>query len=531
MSAAGVGQGEKWGAEVNVRATLNGGDGQAAEAILDASVVGADVVNRQSVRDDRPKSSAQRGRLRRRALMAADLAALLTACALVSFVTAAVQTASALEALLAALFLAAVLLSLWTGLATIYGLYRREEQRADLTTTDDIVPVVVLLSLASWVTLVVATLTGTTMPMSLVVGLWASAVVLVVAGRTVVRGLRQQWPKCVENTLIVGAGDIGQLLGRKLAQHPELGLKLVGFADDDPKAMRQDLTDIPVLGGPNDLAALVREHDIHRIVIAFSNEPHYRQLELVHTLRSLDVQIDLVPRLFEAIGPAVNVHYIEGLPLVALPSARATGFARAGKRTIDIVGSALILAVLSPLFLHIAWRVRRGSTGPVFFRQERLGENMKPFELLKFRTMEVDTDDAPHREYMRSIMDTSQTPTANNLYKLDRGDAVTKVGAWLRRTSLDELPQLINVLRGDMSLVGPRPCMAYESELFEPHHFDRFLVPAGMTGLWQVTARARTTFKEALDLDAAYARDWNLRLDLKLMMRTPAAVLRARGTA
>ena len=463
--------------------------------------------------------------------MAADFAALVAACALVSFVTAVVEEASALDAVLAALFLASVLLSLWAGLAVIYGLYRREEHRADLTSTDDVIPVMVILSLASWTTLVAATVTGANVPMSLVVGLWATAVVLVVVGRTVARGLRRQWPQSVENTLIVGAGDIGQLLGRKLAQHPELGLKLVGFADDDPKAMRQDLTDVPVLGGPSDLAALVREHDIHRIIIAFSNEPHYRQLELVHTLRSLDVQVDLVPRLFEAIGPAVNVHYIEGLPLVALPLARGTGLARVGKRAIDIAGSALALAVFSPLFLYIAWSVRRSSPGEVFFRQERLGENMKPFELLKFRTMEVDTDDAPHREYMRSIMDTSQTPAANNLYKLDRGDAVTDVGAWLRRTSLDELPQLINVLRGDMSLVGPRPCMAYESELFEPHHFDRFLVPAGMTGLWQVTARARTTFKEALDLDAAYARDWSLRLDLKLMMRTPVAVFRARGTA
>ena len=264
--------------------------------------------------------------------MAADAVALLTACALVSFVTAAVREASALEALLAALFLAVVLLSLWTGLATIYGLYRREEQRADLTTTDDVIPVVVILSLASWATLVAATLTDANMPMSLVVGLWASAVVLVVAGRTVARGLGRQWPQSVQNTLIVGAGDIGQLLGRKLAQHPELGLRLVGFADDDPKTMREDLADIPVLGGSSDLAALVREHDIHRIVIAFSNEPHYRQLELVHTLRSLDVQIDLVPRLFEAIGPAVNVHYVEGLPLVALPLARGTGLARGEAR-------------------------------------------------------------------------------------------------------------------------------------------------------------------------------------------------------
>jgi lipopolysaccharide/colanic/teichoic acid biosynthesis glycosyltransferase len=119
---------------------------------------------------------------------------------------------------------------------------------------------------------------------------------------------------------------------------------------------------------------------------------------------------------------------------------------------------------------------------------------------------------------------------ANGLYKLERGDAITNVGRWLRETSLDELPQLLNVLRGDMSLVGPRPCIPYETTLFAPHHFERFLVPAGITGLWQVTARSRATFVEALDLDVAYARGWSLGLDLRLLARTPLQVFRDRGT-
>ena len=237
-----------------------------------------------------------------------------------------------------------------------------------------------------------------------------------------------------------------------------------------------------------------------------------------------------MPRLFEAIGPAVDVHYIEGLPLVSLPTARGSELGRATKRAIDIVGSSLTLVLLSPLIVYIAWRIKRDSDGPILFRQQRLGENMEPFELLKFRTMRVGTDAREHREYVRTIMDTSQAPGEGNLYKLDRADSVTAFGSWLRRFSLDELPQLVNVLRGDMSLVGPRPCLDYELELFEPQHFDRFLVPAGMTGLWQVAARARTTFKEALDLDAAYARDWSLSLDLKLMVQTPVAVFRGRPT-
>jgi lipopolysaccharide/colanic/teichoic acid biosynthesis glycosyltransferase len=117
------------------------------------------------------------------------------------------------------------------------------------------------------------------------------------------------------------------------------------------------------------------------------------------------------------------------------------------------------------------------------------------------------------------------------MYKLDRNDSITRVGRWLRKTSLDELPQLINVLRGDMSLVGPRPCLRYETEYFEPYHFERFLVPAGVTGLWQVTARAKSTFGEALDMDVAYVRGWSLALDLRLLLRTPAQVLRPGATA
>jgi lipopolysaccharide/colanic/teichoic acid biosynthesis glycosyltransferase len=150
---------------------------------------------------------------------------------------------------------------------------------------------------------------------------------------------------------------------------------------------------------------------------------------------------------------------------------------------------------------------------------------------LKFRTMVVGTDDAEHREHIKMTMSAAAALSANGLYKLERGNAVTPFGRWLRRTSLDELPQLINVLRGDMSLVGPRPCIPYETEQFAPHHFERFLVPAGLTGLWQVTARAHATFGEALDMDVAYARGWSLALDLRLLCRTPVEMLRRTGTA
>jgi lipopolysaccharide/colanic/teichoic acid biosynthesis glycosyltransferase len=154
---------------------------------------------------------------------------------------------------------------------------------------------------------------------------------------------------------------------------------------------------------------------------------------------------------------------------------------------------------------------------------------MKEFTALKFRTMKVDTDASAHREYIRRIMSTAAESESSGLYKLERPDSTTRTGRWLRKTSLDELPQLINVLRGDMSLVGPRPCIPYEAENFHAHHHERFLMPQGITGLWQVTARANATYLEALDLDVAYVRDWSLGLDLRLLLRTPFQMLRQRG--
>jgi lipopolysaccharide/colanic/teichoic acid biosynthesis glycosyltransferase len=221
---------------------------------------------------------------------------------------------------------------------------------------------------------------------------------------------------------------------------------------------------------------------------------------------------------------------IEGFPLLGLTPARMPRSSRLLKRILDVVGASLLFVPTLPLTALIALLVRLDSPGPVLFRQVRLGMDMKEFTLLKFRTMREGTDEAPHRDYVRGLMDRGAAPGPGSLYKLSRDDSVTKVGRWLRRTSLDEWPQLINVIRGDMSLVGPRPCIPYETEFFAPHQFERFLVPAGLTGLWQVEARAHSTFAEALDLDVAYARGWSFGLDLRLLVRTPLLMLRRRET-
>ena len=430
------------------------------------------------------------------------------------------------------LVLFACSLPCWVFVAKVHGLYHQDAERADHCTTDDIVGIFHLVIIGAWLLLVVSRLQGSNGPG--IISLTAFgllAICLVPVCRTIARRLCRRSRAYVQNTVIVGAGDIGQLICRKLVKHPEYGANVVGFVDDSPKVRRSDLPEhLPVLGGPDRLPEIIERLHVERVVIAFSNHPVDELLALLRRLRPLPIQIDLVPWLFELIGARVAVHAVEGLTLIGLPPGRRSTSSRILKRGIDVVASAAGLIVLSPLMVYIAIRIWRDSPGPVLFRQTRLGIGMKEFTALKFRTMKIDTDQETHREYIRKTMSLRTAAEGNGLFKLDRGDSVTKVGRWLRRTSLDELPQLINVLIGDMSLVGPRPCIPYETENFEPHHSERFLMPQGITGLWQVAARANSTYLEALDLDVAYVRDWSLGLDLRLILRTPLQLLRQRGS-
>ena len=466
-----------------------------------------------------------RGTLVTRALLVADTVALSCAYAVAVAVEAASsgRGAATLTALLAAPPLMLV------G-ARLGGLYGRDEQRPDHSTLDELPSLFQLATAGTWIAVLVGWAAAGNIALAPAAAFWSASAVFLAVSRSTARAAVRRDPAYVQNTLIVGAGEVGQLVARKLLHHPEFGLRVVGFVDASPRELRSGIDGLPVLGAAKDAAHIVRAYDVDRVVVAFSNDRHDVLVPLLRALRDLSVQVDFVPRLFEAVGPVASVQLVEGLPLVSLPPARSSRVARRTKRIADVSIASGILFLTLPLLAWIAWRIKRDSPGPVLFRQTRLGERQTPFTLLKFRTMRVDTDAEPHREYIRAIMDISASPSANNLFKLDRSGDVTRVGAWLRRTSLDELPQLINVVRGDMSLVGPRPCMAYETEHFERHHFDRFLVPAGMTGLWQVTARAHSTFKEALDLDASYARSWSLKLDVALLVRTPLSLLRGKAT-
>jgi len=196
------------------------------------------------------------------------------------------------------------------------------------------------------------------------------------------------------------------------------------------------------------------------------------------------------------------------------------------KRLIDVSLSLVLIVMISPLLLLLWCLVRLTSSGPAFFRQERVGRNMRSFTMLKLRTMYVDNHDQIHRNYVTHLLSADEPSAAgdNGLFKLDQDPRVTRLGVWLRRTSLDELPQLLNVLHGEMSLVGPRPVLPWEAELFEERYRRRFLVKPGISGLWQVSGRSRLTMREALELDIEYADRQSLALDLSIILRTVPTV-------
>jgi exopolysaccharide biosynthesis polyprenyl glycosylphosphotransferase len=459
-------------------------------------------------------------------LLAASDAVALVAAFLVTI--AAVPTAGGRNGVNAeGLALFVVALPAWFVAARLYGLYAADPARELLGRAGEWASVGRLMVAGTWLVLAVAWLTGMGQPATARLVVFAAlAALFVVSGRAAVRVAARRRSVYSQSAVIVGAGEVGQLVARKLLHHPEYGIDLVGFVDAPPKRVRREVAGVPVLGVMEDLAAIVRERDVDRVIVAFSTHNDGDVLAHVRPLIRQDVRVDVVPRMFEIIGPDSGLPDVEGIPLFSLESHGRSRLALRVKRAIDIAGASLGLLLAAPVFLWAAWRIPRETAGPVFFRQTRLGAGMNEFTMLKFRTMTVDADASGHRDFVRQSM--NGDAAAGELYKLDRHDVITPTGRWLRRSSLDELPQLWNVLRGDMSLVGPRPCLDYETEHFRPHHFERFGMPAGITGLWQVKARAHAPFAEALEMDVAYVRSWSLGLDLRLILRTPVEMLRQR---
>ncbi|MCB1014686.1 MAG: sugar transferase [Acidimicrobiales bacterium] len=333
----------------------------------------------------------------------------------------------------------------------------------------------------------------------------------VVVGRTstyaVIRTARRAG-QLRENALIVGAGAVGIELARLLDEHPEYGLVPVGFIDDVPSQPGLDL-----LGGMADLEKVIHEHDVRRVLVAFG--PRGEQ-ELVATLRSTglhDVELHVVPRFFElGFSPGgPDVEHVWGIPLFQVRRAALRAGAWKVKRIADVVVSATLLVVLAPLLGVLALSVRLSSPGPILFRQRRIGQHGHEIEVLKFRTLRVNTD-------------------ADVTWSVDDDPRQTGIGKWLRRLSLDELPQLWNVLRGDMSLVGPRPERPHFVSRFSAqvtHYADRHRLPVGLTGLAQIHGlRGDTSIEERARFDNYYIEHWSPWEDMKVMIATVGVILR-----
>jgi exopolysaccharide biosynthesis polyprenyl glycosylphosphotransferase len=462
----------------------------------------------------------RRGWLVRRALALADVVGLALAFVLSQLLYGGSGAADQVSPYLETIAFFATL-PLWVVLTRLYGLYDRDEEVANHSSVDDLFGVFNLVTVGTSVFYTVSALTGLAHPSpQRLVAFWAIAVVAVSAGRTLARAVCRRGDSYIQNTLIVGAGHIGQTVARKLVQHPEYGVNVLGFVDEHPRARGADLRDLAVIGEVADLPAIVRELDVERVIVAFSRHPHGKTLELIRTLNHLDVQVDIVPRLFEVVGPSVRVHSAEGLPLLGLPPPRLPRSSFFLKRTADVVLSALGLIVLTPVFVVIATAIRLDSPGPVIFRQTRVGRRDKPFRIAKFRTMRFDADERKHEVAHLNKHEGSDP----RMFKIEGDPRVTRVGAVLRHYSLDELPQLLNVLVGQMSLVGPRPLIVEEARHVDGWGRRRLDLRPGITGLWQTLGRDDIPFGEMLGLDYQYVTSWSLSGDLKLIARTIPAL-------
>jgi exopolysaccharide biosynthesis polyprenyl glycosylphosphotransferase len=359
------------------------------------------------------------------------------------------------------------------------------------------------------------------------VRLWAFSAVYLTAGRVsfawAIAGARRH-DRAVAPTLIVGAGRIGRLTARRLLEHPESGLRPIGFLDKEPLEDGDDA--LPVLGASWDLERVVAEHGVRHVVIAFSTAPHDVFLGIVERCEQLGVTVSQVPRLFEKMTDRVTVDHLGGLPLISVRRTSPTSWHFAVKYALDRAAAAVALVLVSPVMAGAAVAVAVSLGRPILYRQRRVGLDGRPFDILKFRTMRPAGETSPAAA--GDLVAEGIAPGG-----VEGEDRRTRTGAFLRTTSIDELPQLFNVIRGEMSLVGPRPERPELVALFEERVYrydERHRVKAGITGWAQVHGlRGNTSLADRVEWDNYYIENWSLWLDVKILLMTFTAVLHHRG--
>jgi exopolysaccharide biosynthesis polyprenyl glycosylphosphotransferase len=403
-------------------------------------------------------------------------------------------------------------------LSGILGAYSRGELLARQSTLDEIPR---LFQLATIYTLV-AWLADFAIPASasdrgLLVSLWCSLMVFLIAFRTVARSIsRRITPP--ERCLILGADGDCAWLRAKIGRSSDMHTQVVAAVG--PELIASGERSLGRLSAA-DLKDLITALRIERLIVMPIRDEGNGVDELIDKLTSLGLKVSVLPRVLELLGPSVEFDDIEGVPLLSTRNASLNPSARTIKRTLDVTASLLLLIVLFPFLALVALAIKLDSRGPVLYRQRRIGCGGEEFEIKKFRTMVEDAHARRHE--LRHLNE------AQGLFKIADDPRVTRVGRLLRQTSLDELPQLLNVLRGEMSLVGPRPLLADEDQLIEGYKRRRLQLTPGMTGHWQVLGSARIPLTEMARIDYLYVTNWSLWLDMKILMRTVSHVLSLRG--
>ena len=337
-------------------------------------------------------------------------------------------------------------------------------------------------------------------------------------------------------TLVVGRGHEASLFIQEMRERPALGYRVIGVIDTgDAQTKAGDTYEgVPVVGALEGLPEAIRDSGANEVIIADPQVSGDALFEVMMRCgRRRGVEFRIAPSLFNCLPRKTEIDQIGVLPMIRLFREPLSSGARILKRTSDLIMSALAIALLFPLWLLIALLIKLDSRGPVFYTQERVGMDGRLFLLYKFRTMIAGADSELHREYQRAFIAGRAEANLGNekkpTYKLLADPRITRVGKFLRKSSLDEVPQLLNVLLGDMSLVGPRPPIPYEVEAYELWHRKRLDMKPGLTGLWQVSGRNRLPFEEMVRLDLFYIENWSLLLDLQIILRTVFVMLGREG--
>jgi exopolysaccharide biosynthesis polyprenyl glycosylphosphotransferase len=459
------------------------------------------------------ESRARRARRAARALLFADAIAVAVALALVGPGT--VSGWSGVDGLLSR----GSELVAWLLVFSAYGLYARGGRRVSHSTLDE-APTLFHAALVG--TLVVfgvhALGWGDALGVGAIAVFAGTALAFTAALRVIGRAAAARVLQ-PETALLVMGSDLGDVIARKLRCHPEYRLRPIGIVA--PRGDRAPADGLPVLGDLAALGQVVGEHTVECVVASAGHLEKDAALELLRRCRELNVKLALVPTPFEALGPAVEVDDIEGVTVLTVSPPALTLPARVLKRTVDVVGAVTGMVFMAPLLVAAAVAIRVDSTGPILFKQPRVGRGGRRFALLKFRSMSADAE--ARTEDLRA-----QSKDPNWLH-LESDPRITRVGNFLRQTSIDELPQLWNVLKGEMSLVGPRPLIVSEDQLISGHARSRLELAPGITGSWQVLGRTNIPFAEMVTLDYLYVMNWTFWGDLKLILKTVPVVLKRSG--